>query len=129
MLENLCRRLLISIECCAQEETSFAIERKADLSCLYVPVIVTNANLQVCRFKLGSTSVDDGEILDGDFESVPYIRFSKGLSTEPVSFAPSMSAANRERERTVLFVQSSQLMGFLGAWHMTNARENRRPWE
>ncbi|MDQ2921165.1 MAG: hypothetical protein M3R52_06110 [Acidobacteriota bacterium] len=126
MLENLCDVLLNSIECLAQEESAIAIERKVDLNCLYVPVIVTNANLQVCRFKLGSVSLEDGEIPDGDFESVPYIRFFKSLSTKSISLASvgSMDAANRERQRTVFVVQSARLESFLGSWDMTN---NQRP--
>ena len=130
MLENLCRVLLNSVECFAQEEFSLAIERKDGLNCLYIPVIVTNANLQVCRFKLPSISLEDGEIPDGDFASVPYIRFFKSLSTKPMSFASidSIGAANRERQRTVFVVQSAQLESFLEAWRMPDTSQNRRPW-
>lgn len=128
MLENLCGILLNSVECFANEESAIAIERKVDHNCLYIPVIVTNANLQVCRFKLGSVSLQDGEIPDGDFESVPYIRFSKSLSTKPIVAAMSISAASRARERTVLVVQSAHLDSFLDKWYMANSRENQRAW-
>ncbi len=130
MLENLCRVLLNSVEGLAREESTFAIEKNADFNCSYVPVIVTNANLQVCRFKLSSLSLDDGEIPDGEFESVPYIRFSKSLSTKAISVASiaNIWAANRERQRTVFVVQSVQLERFLKEWYVPNSRENQRPW-
>lgn len=130
MLENLCGVLLDSAECLAREESSVAIERKTSLCCSYIPVIVTNANLQVCRFELSSISLDDGEIPDGEFESVPYIRFSKTLSTRGISDVPitTLGAATRERQRTVFVVQASQLEMFLKDWYIPNTRENQRPW-
>lgn len=129
MLENLCGILLNSVECLAQEELTIAIERNTGLNSMYIPVIVTNASLQVCRFELPSISLDDGQIQDGEFESVPYIRFSKSLSTKPESASINTIAdANRARQRTVFVVQATQLEGFLQAWHSTEARENQEPW-
>lgn len=131
MLENLCRVLLNSVESFAQEESSLAWGGKVGLNCLYIPVIVTNAHLQVCRFQLPSISLDDGEIPDGDFESVPYIRFFKSLSTRPSEAATvnNIADANRARRRTVFVVQAAHLDGFLQNWHMVNTRENQQPWE
>jgi len=130
MLESLAGILLKSIECLAQEELSFALEANVGLNCSYIPVIVTNANIQICRFELSSVSLENGEIPDGDFEAVPFIRFSKTLSnkTRSNSAKTDLSTATREKERTVFVVQSSHLESFLGNWYVPNNRENQKPW-
>jgi hypothetical protein len=130
MIESVCGVLLNSIECLTQEESTFAIKTNAGLNCSYIPVIVTNAKLQVCRFKLSSLSYEDGELPDGEFESVPYIRFRKTLSTKSISLtsAANITYANRERQRTVFVVQSTHLERFLEEWYVPNTRDNQRPW-
>jgi hypothetical protein len=129
MLENLCARLLTSLESFAREELNLFLSRNRTERRYYVPMIVTNARLTVCRFNLGSVSLDAGEVPGGVFEEVSYIRFIKSLTTR-ISEDPrinTIAAANRDRHRTVLVVQSAHLTEFLNAWYLNLNSRNPLP--
>lgn len=129
MLENLCRILLNAVESLAGEELSLASGRGRTVRYIYVPVIVTNANLHVCRYSVDTVSLHDGNIPAGDFEEVPYIRFRKSLATTLTESnnINSIEIANRDRNRTVIVVQAQHLVNFLSNWAI-NERERQPAW-
>lgn len=129
MLENLASSLLSSTEAFAREEISLWLAGNTTGRRYYAPIIVTNARLTVCNFDLASVSLEAGEIADGEFEEVPYIRFRKSLTTimSEGRTVQTISAANRDRHRTILVVQSSHFADFLNDWHLNLHSGNRLP--
>jgi hypothetical protein len=129
MLENLSNWLLKSVEAFAREELNLALAGTRTDRRYYVPIIVSNARLNVCRFSAGSVSLQAGEIPNADFEEVPYIRFTKSLTTQISEDRPinTTSAANRDRHRTVFVVQSSHFTDLMTAWHL-NIRNSLPRW-
>jgi hypothetical protein len=127
MLENLCRQLLDSAESLAREELSLIVGKEKSIKRYYVPAIVTNARLFVCHFDIDSVSIKDGEILNGNFEPVPYIRFGKSLATKLLGTnVDTLEAANLNRHRTVLVVQALHLLPFLEQWQRGDMEND--PW-
>jgi hypothetical protein len=120
MLENLSRTLLDSLECFAREEMDIWLAGTEARRRYYVPIIVTNARLSVCRFNVGSISLAEGEIPDGEFEEVPFIRFHKSLTTQTTANVSlrTIAEANRDRDRTVLVVNASRLTDLMQQWHL-----------
>jgi hypothetical protein len=129
MLENLAGWLLSSTESFAREEISLWLAGNRTGRRYYVPVIVTNARLTVCNFDVASVSLEAGEIPEGDFEEVPFMRFRKSLTTivSEDSSVQTISAANRDRPRTVLVVQSSHLTQLMNEWHLNLSSGNQLP--
>ena len=86
----------------------------------YVPVIITTAKLTVAHFDPSSISVEDGTLSEeSSVESVPYVRFSKSLSS--FSHDPNITTieeAYGASERTVFIVNSEHWISFLRSWEM-----------
>jgi hypothetical protein len=81
-----------------------------------VPVIVTNAELVVARFKPEDVNVESGEIESPDFDTVSHLRFRKSLARaatpdpyEPESLADLADAA----VRTVFVVRGEYVSTWL----------------
>ena len=129
MLENLSRSLLSSVERFAREEIDLWLQGNITGRRYYVPVIVTNARLSVCKFKLASVSLNEGNISDGDFEEVPYIRFTKSLTTAMSAGRPirTIGEANLNRHRTVLVVQAARLIDLMTNWRLPVYGSNPLP--
>lgn len=116
MLENLCGILLRSVEAIAQEDSSVSLAVNRSQNRYFVPMIVTNARLHICKFNLRSVSLSDGEIPQGDFEEVPFIRFTKNLTVGKHNPARQKC----DRARTVLVVQASSLVQLLSQWRLVS---------
>lgn len=120
ILESLCRELLDSVDGLAEEEVKIAQRQSSHLRAFYIPVVVTNAQLAVCKFDPVSISLADGIIPQDkcEIEVVPFIRFRKSLvNTFPKDDAASnLRQANQSRERTVFVVNSEHLVDFLTGW-------------
>ena len=98
-LEGVAGCLATATESVGSEERGLAGRANEERTKVFAPVVVTTAQLQVCRFDPGQVSLDDGEIAGGTFESVPYIRFRKSLTTELV---PESKATRRASPRLFL---------------------------
>jgi hypothetical protein len=127
ILESLAAEVLESIEGLAQEEINIKKSQNPSSSVrLFIfPVIVTNADLVVCRFNSNLVNIHDGT-LDSDkaeTSSVPFIRFRKSLGTSfpPGSFN-NLKSANQARERTVFVVNAASITEFLTGWEIN-------PWD
>jgi len=116
MLENICSLLLRSVEAIAQEDLSVSVALNRPQNRYYVPVVVTNARLYICKFNLQSVSLSAGEIPQGQFEEVPYVRFTKSLTVRKVN----LERQKCDRNRTVLIVQASSLIQLLNNWHLVS---------
>lgn len=116
MIERLSTSLLKSMHCLAGEELQLAGKQKDSCWMIYFPVIITTAELEICRFNPGEVSLKDGKILRGTFEPVPFVRFRKSLTTllTPNASPKTLQEANQDKERTVIVINASELTTTLG---------------
>ena len=84
ILESLAVECLRSVSGLANEEVNVMSKGYAQYLRLFItPVIVTNADLAVCRFDPNSIKIEDGTLdaSNTEIEIVPFIRFRKSLAT------------------------------------------------
>ena len=118
MLERTAATLVQSTEAIALEEATTTSHLYSHLR-IYQNVIVTTADLRVCRFDPASIDLSTGEIGDSaTFEEVPYLRFRKQLmayapdeNTSPATF--ELQSKISARESTVFVVNSARFFDFL----------------
>lgn len=123
MLERVAAEVVSSTEALAWEEKDYRPEAWDHVR-FYFSVIVTTAELKVCRFAPEKVSLEDGEIDSADFVNVPYVRFRKQLSPriEPFTVQDYTSSSNpvRRKEHTVFVVNSAALSDFLSNFQIDN---------
>jgi len=127
MLERLSKLLLKSVECLQEEELELYRAQFPHVR-IYLPAILTTAELKICRFDLGRVSLKDGKISSAKFESVPFVRFRKSLKTEltPNAKPSDLQEANRDKERTILVINAMELTRTLREWQF-DKRWDRGP--
>ncbi|MCY7351297.1 MAG: hypothetical protein LH606_11610 [Cytophagaceae bacterium] len=120
MLETLAGDVLASAEGLGEEyirlhqfEKGYNIVDK-----MIIPVIVTNVDLFICKFKPETLDLLSGTLKEenAEVEKVPYIRFRKTLTKSYSEFLGSLRLANKARERTVFIVNVEHLVDFLSKW-------------
>jgi hypothetical protein len=96
-----------------------------------VPVIVTSFPLSVLQCSLDDVSIENGTLPrdSGLVETCPLVRFRKSLVYEltPNSDANDLAGANADRERTVLVIHASSLIGTLGEIGVVAAYQEDEP--
>lgn len=116
LLERIGSELLTATEALAAEERDFRPEKYASIK-LYFSLVVTTADLKLGTFDPSKISLKDGTLPDATFESVPYLRFRKQLSTRQMRFSPAdyNSTANIAyiKQHTVFVVRADALPLFL----------------
>jgi hypothetical protein len=123
ILESLAVEVLESIEGLAQEEVNIwkSQNPSSSIRLFIFPVIVTNAELVVCRFNSKLVNIHDGTLVSDKAEILPapFIRFRKSLATNfpPGSFS-NLKTANQARERTVFVVNAASITDFLTGWEI-----------
>jgi hypothetical protein len=129
-LERLSSLLLRSLEAIADEGLGYS-SQSSGASRVYVPVIVTNATLLVCRFDPAQTDLSAGRIDDADFEPVKCVRFRKNFSSTTSLAKPQedLKTSNRYNERTIFVINSGALADTLGRWDMSYQLNAPWPWE
>jgi hypothetical protein len=124
ILESLCREILDSVDGLEEEEINIARSQtpSPEIRAFYIPILVTNAQLVTCTFKVDTISLNDGIIPKDKCElaTVPFIRFRKSLANEFPIDQPllDLQQANKARERTIFIVQSEGLVDFLKDWEI-----------
>lgn len=128
MLERIAGQLIEATEALAIEEIMLSTNDVPGRHYVYVPVIVTNVDLQVCRFKTDKIELSTGQLSSGEFESVPFIRFSKSLTTRPTSGSvlKNLKDASQDKIRTVLVVNAEHLTNLLQEWRF--GPDHQPPW-
>jgi hypothetical protein len=130
LLERLSSLLLRSLESLANEELTLAKQERTIH--LYIPVIVTNATLYACHFNTSDISIESGKLPESNFEEVPFMRFRKNLSStvkSTISFARNLGEINRENERTVLIINSKELVKALANLDLPYNLNYPWPWQ
>ena len=134
MLERLADKLLPALESLATQELGLQRRNVQNgvFPFFYVPVIATNAKLQVCSFDPKSIDLLSGELQLSEvgFETVPFIRFKKGLTTsiQPSKPLNSLQEVNTEGQRTMFVVNVEHLTDFLKNFNR-NSEVTMPPWD
>lgn len=111
MLERIAGPLLRSTEVLADQELEFGLDRPYGPAWIYIPAIVTNATLHMCRFNPEDIDLRSGELPDAEFEEVPMVRFRKALSTTMEGYVvdPTTGKVSLDQHRTVLVINSDNM--------------------
>lgn len=117
-LEKISGELLLSLESLAAEEVQLlSATSRSQHNKLYIPIIVTTANLQACLFDPKDISAEDGNIKTaGEIHKVEFIRFRKNLAGNPIyqnQEFNDLKESNLENERTIIVVQAKSITNFL----------------
>jgi len=121
MLERVAAQLVESTEALAHEE--FAIHKDGtEFLRIYFNVIITTADLKVCKFKPEDIDIAAGEISKATFETVPWVRLRKTLIPRPAASGSekTISEVATKNERTVFVVNSERFVNFLAQWELDN---------
>ena len=123
MLERISTELLDSAECFAEAQVSVdfpEVQPGFSLNwdrAVFIPVIITNAELLINQFQPGDVDLAEGEIPDGvgQFVSVPYVRFQKSIDTRfsTTEVPINLQQANHQSQRTVFVVHAPSFPDFL----------------
>jgi hypothetical protein len=126
MLERLSGILLRSLEALAQQELQLPPQHSFVNHHVYIPLIVTTAELRVCRFSLEEIDLETGQLAEdkAEFQTVSFLRFRKGLATNLAPKEPpnNLEQANQQSERTIFIVQAKKLSSFLQQFELA-------PWD
>jgi len=130
LLERTASELVNSIESLAYQEKELEERRFQEdptnyqrwFQRVYIPVIVTTAKLIVARFDPSSISLVDGSLpSNAVFNTVPYVRFRKSLSSSVAySFQQTLQDVHKQTERTVFVVNAEGFHDFIENWEITD---------
>ncbi|MCJ7772377.1 MAG: hypothetical protein MUP22_04490 [Desulfobacterales bacterium] len=132
LLERIAGSLLQSVDCLAEEDIEYTEKMKTEYKGVYIPAIITNAKLYICEVDPGEISIKEGELITPNFVEVPMIRFKKNLSLQepPNAKANNLIEASKERERTVLVINSESLINILSSYNIKRQHwEGPHPWD
>lgn len=125
MLERLASEAVSSTEGFAAEEKDLL--RSYDLR-MYFSVIVTTANLKICRADPSNISIHTGQLITAELKDVPYLRFRKQLNYNIISkldYSNIMyEGVARQKENTVFIVNSNHFMDFLAEFKVNSESLN-----
>lgn len=123
LIERTASELVLSVEALANQERELQQEKGAtDFSRVYIPVIVTTAQLFVAEFDPSSISLDDGSIpKETPFSEVPFLRYRKSLTTH-VEFKKenSIKDVHSANQRTIFVINALKLEDFLQQYEFRN---------
>jgi hypothetical protein len=131
MLERLSHSLLTSQLSLAREEMALAEHGLIYPTSVYIPVIITCAELLVSQIDPSSISLVDGTVSEPTFQSVELVRFRKSLLTAELELERSHDVSNRARgsEATVIVIHAASLPQILQDWGLRpKDRFGRFPW-
>lgn len=119
LLERLGGQLISSVEALAIEALNLIRNTHKPLL-IFLPAIVTSAELKICRFKSREIAIQDGTIKAPDFETVPYVRFRKTLATSDIEYSnfDDLSEIKEVKERSLFIINSLKLRDFLSEWEV-----------
>lgn len=130
MLERIASILLRSTECLAEEEKNYPRPDGLRGIRFYFPVIVTTAKLKVFHYYPSNIDLSTGQIPQGEFDEVPFLRFTKSMSTRlPSSKTPSsLAESSQESQRTVFVMNADSLAeSLLSRWEFDDGH-GQFPW-
>jgi len=131
MLERLANLVLASADAFAKQELLSKSSWTGGELSIYIPVILTNAELFVCDFSPQDVDFATGKLPAADFKGVPFLRFEKsllGLSEIKEDFNDAHEL-NQLSVATLFVVNSGALETFLSEVMLLGSPESPvNPW-
>lgn len=121
LLERTASELIDSVEALAEQEKQIQEKKQTNkFERVYVPIVVTTAQLFVSCFVPSDISLADGSLpKEASTSQVLYLRFRKTLTTHPPSLVvDTVKRLYDESERTVFIVNSSHFPTFLNDFNL-----------
>lgn len=132
LLERLASEIVLATECIAKETAALTSEHNMSYPYVYVPAIVTCADLFSVTINPERVSLEDGLIAEHNRERVSAIRFRKGLATsiQANRIPTDIREVNAQRERSVIVINSSHLGEILkSCGALCGDRAGPHPWD
>ena len=120
LIERIARNLLRGAVAISEQERHSTAGRSASYRCVYVPVIVTTADLHVASVTPDNVSLADGRTRNAKVERIDIVRFRKGLEV-PTWDVEDLRDAHEQSQRTVFVVRGSAIVRFLTQWRLVGA--------
>jgi hypothetical protein len=121
LLERTATELVRATEAIALQELTIHKRQRTRLSRIYTPLIVTTAKIIICDLTLENFDPVTGEIPEGDFETVPFVRFRKTLSaTGNIEKMADLGDLAKQSERSVLVVHPASFLEILNKLDVGN---------
>jgi hypothetical protein len=129
LLEATAHEVAAAADALCNEELALRESNQTGTALVYVPVLLTTANLVVCRMNPSDVELRTGELTTAQFSSVPMVRFRKSLRLggEEASAAVTLGELKQDYERTVLVVNATALQSMLSSWKVDSAAMEP-PW-
>jgi hypothetical protein len=128
LLERLASLLCESIDGLATD--LIELNKQSESTKVIIPVIVTNAELQLGEFNPKDVDLESGELASAKFSAVQSVRFRKSLAAAslPDDYEPQqLEDLSSDSERTVFVVQAKHLAAWLNEFQ-TSAPDNTSAW-
>jgi hypothetical protein len=115
MLERVVAGLLDSLPPVAIEEAKLRANDTLSTELIHIPIVVTTAALEVCRYSPNEIDLAQGTLENPRFERVDFLRFRKSLAHEVGEWGhPSeIGAVARDKERSVIVCSAEHFPDFL----------------
>jgi hypothetical protein len=118
MLDRICAELTRSAVALANQQSG---SLKATVWPKIVPVLVTNAKLQLWQFDSAAVPLSTGELPQArtEFVELPYIRYRKSFNATEPFFTGTLVEAEDKSKRSVFVVAAGHLTQWLRGFDLT----------
>jgi len=129
-LERIAGNLLTSVESLVHEELDLMKRIERQTSIIYIPTIITNAELVICNFEPDKISLSDALISEAYFQTVPMVKFRKSLSTRLTenSRPKQLMDISKNKERTIFIINAESLSNVLKNINIEKDDDEYWPW-
>ncbi len=115
MLERTAAELIEATEAFAQSYGMYHFSQD-ETARLFIPVVITTAELKLCKFDANEVSLTTGEIVNAEFETVPFLRFRKQFTDRTIDSnrLPQIDykTIDRQKENSIFVVNSEHILEF-----------------
>lgn len=118
LIERIASTLVKAAKSIYSQQASSKRAQDVNFRAVYVPVIVTTADLHVAR--VDDVSLDDGRMRGGKFDRVDVVRLRKSLD-QPWGSIEDLRDAYEQSQRTVFVVRARAIVEFLKDWRLLHA--------
>lgn len=116
MLERTAAELIEATEAFAESYGMYHFAQD-ETARLFIPVVVTTAELKLCTFDAHEISLATGEIDSAQFETVPFLRFRKQFTDRTIDrnmrSQIDYKVIDRQKENSIFVVNSEHVLDFL----------------
>lgn len=129
-LDNIAAGLVYASEALAAVEATLEKSAFGDRTAVYLPVVVTNATLQVAEFDPTTVDLRSGRLDTCSCEQASVVRYRKAFDPRPprTSSARSIKEVNERSQRSIMVVNVDHFADLLGALQFVQSNWSGMPW-